>query len=291
MTTPAVDEDLPGGLAYFEWCAAPDASPDDLGAIAAANPALGTRLNLGFILGVEREDLTDEEFLVERLGLWDTDPDVVEPVIPPERWAHTLVTRGKPQGPIALAFDASPDLRSCAISVSDGTYLEVIEHRMGADWVPARLAEPVTRHTPLGVAGDPRGPASGLLQDVVDAGVTLHQVTAAEYTQACGSFLAAVLATTPRRRQLRRRHQPVLDAAVAGATRRKVVDAWAWDRRSADVDLTPLVAATLARWAAGAIEPPKRPSVGGDVDEDAYAVALTQIEQEDARALQALEGS
>jgi hypothetical protein len=40
-----------------------------------------------------------------------------------------------------------------------------------------------------------------------------------------------------------------LTDAVLGARRRSVGDAWVWDRRG-NADITPLVAATLARWAA-----------------------------------------
>jgi hypothetical protein len=43
-----------------------------------------------------------------------------------------------------------------------------------------------------------------------------------------------------------------LDSAVAGAVRRNVGDAWAWGRRTSDIDISPLVAVTLAAWVAGA---------------------------------------
>ena len=48
---------------------------------------------------------------------------------------------------------------------------------------------------------------------------------------------------------LRHIGQGMLTAAVAGAKTRKLGDAWAWDRRGVSVDISPLVAATLARWA------------------------------------------
>ena len=45
------------------------------------------------------------------------------------------------------------------------------------------------------------------------------------------------------------RPHPALTAAVAGATRRYLGDAWVWDRRGAAVDPSPVIAVTLARWA------------------------------------------
>ena len=39
-----------------------------------------------------------------------------------------------------------------------------------------------------------------------------------------------------------------LRQAVKGATKRPLGDAWAWSRRNSTVDISPLVAATLALW-------------------------------------------
>jgi hypothetical protein len=44
-----------------------------------------------------------------------------------------------------------------------------------------------------------------------------------------------------------RRHSD-LDDAVAGARKRSSGDAWAWARRDQSVDVSPLVAVTLAVW-------------------------------------------
>jgi hypothetical protein len=49
-------------------------------------------------------------------------------------------------------------------------------------------------------------------------------------------------------RNLRHLGQPELTAAVAGASKRSIGDASAWERRNASVDITPLVAATNALW-------------------------------------------
>jgi hypothetical protein len=51
------------------------------------------------------------------------------------------------------------------------------------------------------------------------------------------------------RAQVSHRGDYRLTDAVVGATKRQVGDAWAWKRRGHS-DITPLVAATLARWAA-----------------------------------------
>jgi hypothetical protein len=52
---------------------------------------------------------------------------------------------------------------------------------------------------------------------------------------------------------LRHRGRPELDAAVAGAEQRIVSDSWLWSRKNSSVDISPLVAVTLA-----AAQAPKR---------------------------------
>jgi hypothetical protein len=41
---------------------------------------------------------------------------------------------------------------------------------------------------------------------------------------------------------------PELNAAVRGAATRPLGDSWAWSRKNSTVDITPLVACTLAAW-------------------------------------------
>jgi len=62
---------------------------------------------------------------------------------------------------------------------------------------------------------------------------------------ACGGLFDAVVASG-----LRQVPHPSMDAALAGAKRRKLGDAWALDRRSPGVDISPLVGAALAHWGA-----------------------------------------
>ena len=62
--------------------------------------------------------------------------------------------------------------------------------------------------------------------------------------QACGRFLNLVEAS-----ELRHRDEGALHDAVLGAKKRLVGDAWAWARKTATNDITPLYAATVALWA------------------------------------------
>jgi hypothetical protein len=122
------------------------------------------------------------------------------------------------------------------------THVEVVEHRAGTQWVPERLLQLQRRWAPFPVIVDPGGPAGSLLVDLAAAGVSTETLSAREYAQACGQFYDGVTEGA-----VRHLEQPVLGAAVSGARKRVLGDAWAWARKSGG-DISPLVACTLARW-------------------------------------------
>lgn len=90
---------------------------------------------------------------------------------------------------------------------------------------------------------DPTGPIGALIPDMENAGLELVLLEGRESVQACGSLLAAVV-----EHELVHRDERSLNDAVAGAVRRQVGDAWKWSRKDSTVDISPLVAATVARF-------------------------------------------
>jgi hypothetical protein len=104
------------------------------------------------------------------------------------------------------------------------------------------------------IAIDPGGPAGSLIADLALATREAPTLIGARaYAQACGALHDDVIAG-----RLVHRGQPVLDDAVLVARRRPLGDAWAWARRGGDI--TPLEAATLARWA-WATTPSEKPAI------------------------------
>jgi hypothetical protein len=248
-------------LGLFEWSAKPGCDKWDRDAWAQANPSLGYVESLGFgiteraIASAARTD-PDDVFRTEVLCQWVDILDV-DRVIPPAGWALHLdgdATRGEG---VTYSIDASPDLRSAAIAASDGRVVKVLEHGPGVSWLPAALKQ-ILDETPGGVWLDPKGPAGALLVDLSELGIEWQEITPQQHAQACGGLLAAVIAP-PADDGLWHSGQPALDEAVAGATRRPYGDAWAWNRRTAKVDICPLVAVTLARWAAISAAPVPTP--------------------------------
>ena len=217
-----------------------------------ANHTLGRRITVDFV-AKERRAMPALEFARERLGWWD-EPDTHSRVITAAKWADTLDGSSEIDGPFVMAVDVDPDRTMAAIGAAgaraDGlTHIEVAAHRPGTDWVvPALLVE--HGKSPLTVVLDPAGAAATFVTDLEAAGVTVFQVNAREMVAACGMFFDAVTAAPGRDEPagLRRLDQEPLDKALAGARKRELAAAWAWDRRDRTVDLTSLVSVTLAHW-------------------------------------------
>ena len=143
----------------------------------------------------------------------------------------------------------APDGAAATIAVAGrgprGLTVEVAEARPGTGWVVARVAELAERRrAPIHL--DARSPAGSLIQALEDAGVAVVKVSLEEHQQACQGLLDKV-----RDGRLVHRDAGPIKAAILGAERRLVGDAWLWSRRTSKVDISPLVAVTLAVGAAG----------------------------------------
>jgi hypothetical protein len=68
-------------------------------------------------------------------------------------------------------------------------------------------------------------------------------VNAKDQAQACGMLYDAV-----EQDAFRHLGEQALTSAVKGAVKRPLSDAWAWSRKNSGVDISPLVAVTLAGW-------------------------------------------
>lgn len=254
-----------GRTAYFEWSAPDDADPGDPETWRLCSPALGHTITLDALAAewekAQRAQARGQEgistFRRAYLNQWPDIPVLpeeaaeVESKIPAGDWLECL-DRDPANAPtkVEFALDVSPDRKRATIGASgrrsDGRFhVEVVENRHGTSWLVARTVELVGRHGGH-VTLDPAGPAGALIEPLVEAGVEVRKVTMREHAQACGAFVDDVI-----EHQLRHGGQDVLDNAVAAAVERNVEDVWLWSRRrSGDADITPVVAVTLARWAA-----------------------------------------
>lgn len=231
----------------------PDADPgcdlDDREAWAQANPALGIRISLDAIAS-ERRELSDEGFARERLGLWPVDRR--EYVVHPDVWA-SLVAAG-PSGDVKpnafgvdRGFDGRAEVAACWLNDDGSQHVEIV-HAQDAksdlrgvfDW----LIHNAGKKIPIVV--DAMSTASAMLPELVAAKCAVKVTSATDITRACAGFVDDVQSG-----RLFHGGQAVLDAALEGARKRPVGTAgsFAWNRGAA-TSISPLVAATLARYGA-----------------------------------------
>lgn len=245
-----VEAGVTSDVAYFEWSADEKADPASEATWWSCMPALGRTTPLEAIYADLKGMESLSEFKRADLNLWVT--AMSDPVIPLERWNALVDEASVPVDPVVFAFDVTPDRAWASIGISsrrpDGLWhVEVVAHRAGTTWVAPRVAELVEKWRPAAVLCDPAGPAGSLMADMASAGVEVTPVSAGELVKACGVLYDAVVQEPA---SLRHLGTPELAAALDGAVKRELKDAWAWSRKSSSVDISPLVAVTLALWGA-----------------------------------------
>lgn len=223
---------------------------------AIANPALGIRITADFVQ-VELDTLDAETFDRERLGVPDPEPAAGDPVVDVDEFLACADRSSELEGSPTFVVDVSPGQQSAAIAVvgvrADGLpHVELVDHRRGTDWVAGRRDELEAAHSPLGWVRDPSGPAVELEGEWRD-------LTARESTEACARLLPAV-----RDRQFRwvcdDRLAPALMAAVLGGRKQAQGDGnWRWSRKGSHVDISPLVALTVALRSLGLVDATAEP--------------------------------
>lgn len=247
-------------LAYMEWSIDPhvDECPQDceqhdaidsVKALLKSNPAVGYRLQVEKSMH-RRLTMGDTLYARERLGVGDYPSDEADTwqVIPEETWRALAAAESRPEGAVAFAIDATPERSHAAIGVAGvwrgGTHTEVVDHRPGMGWVVERAKALHKKHKPRCWVVDAGGPAGSLIKDLAEElGVEIVSPKVREIGQACGQFYDAVT-----EQSLSHLDQAPLATALAGAQMRPLGDAWAWARRGVGVDISPLVAVTLAKW-------------------------------------------
>jgi len=253
-----------GDLAFLEWSVEADNPADLTGDQLAdpvlwgqANPGMGIRITPDFISRELNSAMGPRAFAVERLGAGDW-PDLADgdAVIALKDWLELKDIDSKPVDPVVFAFDITPDRSKASISVAgkrpDGlNHVETVESEPGTGWLVPRLADLAAKHTHVGFVCDGIGPAASFLPELKDLGLKVSVLTAKEHAQACGSFFDAV-----QQRKLRHIGQLNLSVAIKGAQKRPLGDAWAWSRKTSTVDISPLVAATLAFWGSQTLRRP-----------------------------------
>lgn len=242
------------GLAYFEWSAPEDAKNDDVEAILQASPSLGYSHMTIKDVWRDLSALSEEQYRRERLGILAPIGEVG--FIPLAKWKSCLdqrlaemVVNGEVIEQrlerVALAVDAPPDRSYASVCVAgtraDGSlFVELLERREGMDWVAPYLRELLDEGGKVPILADGLGAIASLQLDFRQHRVPVKYPARDLYRKACGLFYDRVVQGA-----IVHKGDPDLDAAVSGAQPSSPTEKlWAWTSKT--VDVSPLVAATLA---------------------------------------------
>ncbi len=273
-------------LGYLEFCAPENACEDEacshvvgvegcamdnLEYVRMANPALERRITVDYILA-EREALPPEEFGRERLGWHDKPDSATEALIKPDQWKALEDPLSEPLDPVAFGVYVKLDRTASAIGVvgrrADGKFHvgivpavrgKSIDSLPGTAWIPDRVKELAGEWKPCAVVIDGHSAAASLITTIEGLGVEVVKSNATDLAKACGLFYDAVMAEPDSEASLRHRAATPLTRSVTSAKKRDLSDAWAWDRKDKDSDITQLMAVTLAMH--GLIEFGNQPTV------------------------------
>jgi phage terminase large subunit-like protein len=249
------------GIAIFEWGAdntAPDYDPTRPATWWQAHPALGDTITERAVAG-ELERASDiANFERSILNVWPR-PRQLGSAIALDDWA-TLADLDTPATPVALAFDVSADRANASLvtagrTAAGTTVVEVLAYRRGAAWLEDEVRA-WRRANPFAVIVADSLAAGTVADRLEAAGVDVLRTGAAQMGRACADLVDQIAA-----RSIAHRAQAVLDDTLANAGRRILGDGWAWSRRNSESDISPLVAATLAAWAARTHPLPPAPFV------------------------------
>lgn len=236
-------------LAYFEWSAADGADMLDKDSWYESNPALGYRISEEFIQDEYDTFMAadaSEEFKRERLGIWAKLGG--ESVFAAGVWADLKDEESKPGDRIVFAVEIAANRESASIGLlsfraDELVHAEIVENRVGTSWVGTRLAELQKRWNPIATVAIAGGHVDSLVPSWKRDGARVKLIKFADYVKACGVIFDWIT-----QGKVRHLDDPILNAAVEGVQQKFTRDnaAWYWSRVSSDVDITSLVALTVA---------------------------------------------
>jgi hypothetical protein len=218
---------------------------DDRDGWRLANPAYGLRIFEPF-LREQLKTLGPVLFAREHLCVWDPgesdDAGVVDMVL----WAQLADEHSTIASNHQLALDVAYDRRWASFAAAgrrvDGkAHVEVLHRQPRTDWVLERAVQ-AHRESKLPVRILSGSPAASFIPLLAERNVPVEEVLPGDHARAVGQFLDAV-----ENKELAHLGDPALTAALSGAVlRASAGDASVWARKTSKVDISSLVAVTVA---------------------------------------------
>lgn len=223
---------------YIEIGAPDGADPTDVAGYHLFNPSFPRRTSLRAINRM-RKNLGPESFLLEGMGIWPGDGPSVMP-----EWEERAVPGGVPSTRrlvlgVATAADGSRGSIAAAVRTSLGVQVGVVDRRPGTGWLVDEVKR-IQREQRAVVTVRAKGAISDLVDDLVDAGVTVDELSEEAYLDACAETRRMV-----REGGLVHAGHPALTRAVRAARWQKVGQRGRFSA-AAGTDISMLEAAVVA---------------------------------------------
>lgn len=233
----AAEADRGSGMAYFEWSIPPGEDLDDPDVWWAYMPALGWTITEGAVAHA-RATMDDGEF---RRAFGNQRTSSTERVIPADVWDQAQDPSAAPEGQVTFGVDVDTARSTAAVAASDGDAAEIVATLDSTsalvDWFAAREDR---RRVSVVVDGD--GPAVSVADELSDLGITVKRLTRSETAAACARVFDGLadgkIGVRPT--------SAALDDAAGGVATKPVGDRFVWSRSASAVDVTPLMALTVA---------------------------------------------
>ena len=246
-------------VGWFEWSAPPGCSIFDREGWAAANPSLG----YGFMeeRTIASDAQTDDEIGFRTEVLCQFIESTAEPAFPGESWERGTDEASEiaRDAHVFVGVDLSADKTTTSAAVcgrrSDGLWhVEVVESKLGTDWLLRWLESIASPLAPVDVAWQKNGAPISALGEQIKAipGVIAHEVAGAAMYAGFDRFWLGIAASDPDSHadavRIMHRPQPVLDdAAKIVALKRKGDGGGSlMDRTGSPGDVAPLIACVMA---------------------------------------------
>lgn len=248
-----LDGDTSSRTAYIEYSADPNDDPAEEDTWWRTMPALGHTVHPDVIRGEYAEmSMTSaglREFSRAYLNITDLGQIAGQLIEQPVWDAGGSLSRIV--GPRVLALHVATDRSWAAVAWAgknaDGDdHVEVIHYERGTHWIIKYLAEKLRRNAQTTIALVARSQAGLMADDLEAAGIKVLRLSAADYAAACAEFYDGIMDGTLK--HLADGNQVPLDLAIGGA-------AWStgevrvWSASKSTVEISPLVACTVAVWA------------------------------------------
>lgn len=265
----AVEADSGRGVAYFEWSCPPEWDIYDRKLWWFYIPALGHTIREADV-AAELDKAIDPMSLAKWkrafASQFQEEEDTTDGM-DLEAWSRQVDARSTIESGLLLAVDGSPDRQWASIGAAGwrsdgGLHVELVDTRAGMSWLGPETIAVARRQGVKKVAVDPTSSAGSIIAELEAAGLEVVKMPARAHAHAAGSLYDRTVDG-----RLWHTGQSDLEAAVIAARRRPLGDAWAWDRKNDEDNLTPFVAVTLAAGAVlAAAEAPEEPSVYDELE-------------------------